>query len=159
MRHCSYEVVQTVHGQLCELIAEHKASRDPEPLLVTKGQMESVLESCGLEKSRVEQFGQEFDREFGPDTPLPPGNIVDARQLEVHTPDVTIRVNPERRDLVGNPGHRRGQIHPDPCGRHGGGQRRQHPHPRMSRHIRAGSSGTAQELLKRRLPADWPAAD
>ena len=97
---CSYEVVQTVHGQLCELIAEHKASRDPEPLLVTKGQMESVLESCGLEKSRVEQFGQEFDREFGPDTPLPPGNIVDARQLEVHTPDVTIRVNPERRDLV-----------------------------------------------------------
>lgn len=97
---CSLDVVQTVHGQLCELIAEHKASREPEPLVITKQQVESVLESCGLEGETMEHFDKQFDEEFGADAILSPSNIVDVHRLEVTTPDVTIRVNPERRDLV-----------------------------------------------------------
>ena len=97
---CSYDVVQTVHEQLCELIAEHKASREPEPLVITKHQVESVLESCGVSGEGVKSFDQKFDAEFGPDAVLSPRNLVDPRLLEVSTPDVSIKVNPERRDLV-----------------------------------------------------------
>ena len=31
---------------------------------------------------------------------MPPRNIVDQKQFEVRTPDVTIHVNPQRSDLV-----------------------------------------------------------
>ena len=37
---------------------------------------------------------------FGADAALSPGNLVDTRQLELRTPDVTIRVSAERGDLV-----------------------------------------------------------
>ncbi len=97
---CSLDVVQTVHGQLRDLIAEHKASREPEPLVLTKQQVESVLESCGVEGETMENFDKQFDEEFGADAILSPANIVDVHRLEVTTPDVTIRVNPERQDLV-----------------------------------------------------------
>lgn len=97
---CSLDVVQTVHGQLRDLIAEHKASREPEPLVLTKSQVESVLSSCGVEGAPMEAFDRQFDEEFGADAILSPANIVDVNRLEVTTPDVTIRVNPERQDLV-----------------------------------------------------------
>ena len=97
---CSYDVVQEVHSQLCGLIAEHKASREPEPLVLTKRQVEGVLESCGVEGRGLEKFDRQFDDQFGADAILSPANIVDANRLEVSTPDVMIRVNPERRDLV-----------------------------------------------------------
>ena len=97
---CSYDVVQEVHGQLCGLIADHKASREPEPLVLTKRQVEGVLESCGVTAPGLESFDRQFDEQFGADAILSPANIVDPRQLEVSTPDVTIRVNPERSDLV-----------------------------------------------------------
>ena len=97
---CSYDVVQEVHEQLCGLIAEHKASREPEPLLLTKQQMAGVLQSCGAGQAELERFGQQFDDRLGTDALLSPANIVDPKRLEVSTPDVTIRVNPERGDLV-----------------------------------------------------------
>ena len=68
--------------------------------MITKHQVESVLESCGVSGEGVKSFDQKFDAEFGPDAVLSPRNLVDPRLLEVSTPDVSIKVNPERRDLV-----------------------------------------------------------
>lgn len=45
-------------------------------------------------------FDEKYDTEFGVDTEISPRNIIDTKQFEVCTPDVTIRVNPERSDLV-----------------------------------------------------------
>ena len=42
----------------------------------------------------------EFDSAFGTDAALSPRNLVQPKQFEVRTPDVVIKVNPERRDLV-----------------------------------------------------------
>ncbi|MEG1875355.1 MAG: DUF4317 domain-containing protein [Angelakisella sp.] len=97
---CRYEVVQAVHGQLCELIAEHKANKAEEPLVISKSTVKSVLQSCGVSESHMTAFEAKYDAEFGPQADLSPRNIVDTKQLELHTPDVTIRVNPERSDLV-----------------------------------------------------------
>lgn len=97
---CQYKVVQAVHDQLCGMIEEHKANHVEEPLVVSKGTVKGVLRSCGVAEEHVTEFEERYDGAFGPETDLSPRNLVDTRQLEVRTPDVTIRVNPERGDLV-----------------------------------------------------------
>ena len=96
---CSYGVVQAVHDQLCGMIEEHKLNKVEEPLVISRDTVRRVLEECGVEEDRVSGFASEYDARFGLDTALSPRNIVD-KQLEVKTPDVTIRVSPERSDLI-----------------------------------------------------------
>lgn len=97
---CSYEVAQTVHEQLCELIEEHKINKEEEPLVISKSTVKKVLESCGVSDTHVTAFEEKYDAEFGADADLSPRNIVDTKQFEVRTPNVTIHVNPECSDLV-----------------------------------------------------------
>ena len=96
---CRYDVIQAVHDELIGMIEEHKANKETEPLTISKGTIKNVLKSCAIEESRVEKFEEKYDAEFGEDTDLSPRNIVD-RKFELRTPDVTIRVNPERSDLI-----------------------------------------------------------
>lgn len=97
---CSFEVVQAVHGQLSAMIEEHKANKEDDPLYISKKTVKGVLESCGVAEPHVTAFEENYDTEFGADTEISPRNIIDSRQFEVRTPDVTIHVNPERSDLV-----------------------------------------------------------
>lgn len=97
---CSYRVVQTVHEKLCDTIQAHKESRDTEPLLISRKEVQSVLESCGVSEKHVAAFNVQFDSQFGTDADISPRNIINTRQFELRTPDVVIHVNPERRDLV-----------------------------------------------------------
>ena len=97
---CSYDVIQSVHDQLSGMIEEHKANKEVEPLVISKGTVEQVLESCGVPQERTVAFSEKYDTEFGSDMAIRPRNIVNSRQFEVCTPDVTIRVNPERSDLL-----------------------------------------------------------
>lgn len=97
---CSFEVVQAVHDQLCDMIEEHKASKVPEPLALSKGAVKTVLKSCGVDQRHVDAFDRQYDTSFGPDTRIAPRNVVDVNQMEVKTPNVTIKVDPERSDLI-----------------------------------------------------------
>ena len=97
---CSLQVVQAVHEQLSGLIAEHKASKVREPLVVSKQTVKDVLESCGVSKAHMTAFEERYDDAFGADKAISPRNIVDTKQFEVRTPDVTIRVSPGCGDLV-----------------------------------------------------------
>lgn len=97
---CSLDVMQAVHGQLSGMIEEHKANKEEEPLTISKKTVRGVLASCGVPDSRMAAFEEKYDAEFGADTEVSPRNIVEPKQFEVRTPDVTIRVNPERSDLV-----------------------------------------------------------
>lgn len=97
---CSYDLVQAVHDQLCEMIEVSKSDKEADPILVSKLDMKRVLESCGVEDEKVTAFAEKYDAEFGADAELQPRNIVDDKQFEVCTPDVTIRVNPQRSELV-----------------------------------------------------------
>lgn len=97
---CRYQVVQSVHGQLREMIEEHKANKVEEPLVVDKGTVRRVLEHSGVSEEHVEAFEARYDDAFGADADLSPRNLVDTKQLEITTPDVTIKVSPDRGDLV-----------------------------------------------------------
>ena len=97
---CSMEVVQTVRNRLCEMIACHKESKVPEPLVMSKSAVSRILDSCGVPEERTEQFEEAYDNEFGADTQLSPRNIVNTKKMEVRTPDVVIQINSDRSDLI-----------------------------------------------------------
>lgn len=97
---CSLEVVQTVHEQLRQSIDMHKESKVAEPLLISKEQVKSALYSCGVSDTSLSKFSVEFDEVFGHEAELHPKNIIDNKHFEIATPDVSIKVNPERSDLI-----------------------------------------------------------
>ncbi len=97
---CSLDVVQTVHDQICQTIALHKESKDPQTLLVSKAQIKTALKSGGVSESAVAKFSVDYDAAFGFEAQLHPKNIIDDRHFEIKTPDVSIKVNPERSDLI-----------------------------------------------------------
>ena len=97
---CSLDVVQTVHDELCQRIAMHKESKIPDPLLVSKDDVKEVLTSCGVSEKSVAKFSVDFDEAFGFEADLHPKNIIDNKHFEIKTPDVVIKVAPERSDLI-----------------------------------------------------------
>lgn len=97
---CSYEVVQTVHEQLSEMIELHKESKAEEPLLISQNEVRRVLAQCQVPEERLARFSVQFAEEFGSDAQVNPQNLIDDRHFAVHTPDVTIQVNPARSDLL-----------------------------------------------------------
>ena len=97
---CCFDVVHAVHEQMSGMIADHRENRDIEPLKLSKTQVKELLETCGVADERVSRFEERYDETFGEDTTLSPAALVGAKQLELTTPDVVIRVNPERADLV-----------------------------------------------------------
>lgn len=97
---CDYETVQSVNQSLQEMIEEHKASKEPVPLTLSRGAVRQVLSSNGVSGEHVAAFEAQYDERFGADSSLSPHNLIDTRKMEVTTPDVTIRVSTERSDLV-----------------------------------------------------------
>lgn len=97
---CSMEVVQSVHSQLSEMIQVHKESREKEPLLISRPEVEHVLKTSGIDQEKIEVFNQEFDEVFGEHADVSPKNLINPKQFQVITPDVKIQVAPDKRDLI-----------------------------------------------------------
>ena len=97
---CDFEVLKSVHGQIADMVQEHKESKQPENLVLTRHDLKTVLEYCGIGEEKVERFTAKFDEEFGANAEIPPKSIVDVKKFNLETPDVSIKVNPERTDLV-----------------------------------------------------------
>lgn len=97
---CSLDVVQTVHDQLCQRIELHKESKVPEPLMISKEEVKEVLTSCGVSEDHMAKFSVDYDEAFGFEADLHPRNIIDNKHFELKTPDVVIKVDPARSDLI-----------------------------------------------------------
>ena len=97
---CSLDVVQTVHDQLRERIALHKEAKVPEPLMIAKADVKEVLASCGVSEPHLAKFSVDYDEAFGFEADLHPRNIIDDKHFELKTPDVVIKVDPTRNDLI-----------------------------------------------------------
>ncbi len=97
---CDYELVQTVHDRISERMDIHKEARETEPLTISKSEVSSILEECGVSPEHSRAFEERFDSEFGENAALSPHNLITKKQFEVRTPDVVIQVNPERSDLI-----------------------------------------------------------
>ena len=97
---CDFSVLRSVHNQISEMVEEHKASKEAEPLKLSKQTFKTVLEYCGVDGEKVEEFGNSFENKFGKNAEVAPKSIVDVKKFELTTPDVSIKVNPDRTDLV-----------------------------------------------------------
>lgn len=95
---CDYDTVKTIHENLSEMLDENK--NEPEPLVLDKYQVKSLLENSGVEEERLQDFDQRFDETAGERAAIFAENIVNSRAFEVKTPDVIIKVNPDRTELI-----------------------------------------------------------
>lgn len=93
-----YEVVKNIHENLTEMMEEHKEI--PEPLMLDKHQVKNLFEKSGVEEEKLSDFDRLYDAAAGENTSLMVSNVANTRTFEVKTPDVVVRVNPERADLV-----------------------------------------------------------
>jgi len=97
---CKLEVVQTVHDQICQRIEAHKEAKLPDTLMITKEEVKDVLSSCGVKEENLAKFSVDYDEAFGFEADLHPRNIIDNKHFEIKTPDVVIKVDPARSDLI-----------------------------------------------------------
>lgn len=97
---CSLDVVQTVHDQISQRIEMHKEAKVPEPLMISKEDVKEVLTSCGVSEEHLAKFSVDYDEVFGFEADLHPKNIIDNKHFELKTPDVVIKVDPTRSDLI-----------------------------------------------------------
>lgn len=95
---CEYEVVKNIHENLTEMIEEHKEI--PEPLTLDKKEVKNLLEKSGAPEEKLADFDKLYDAAAGEDTALFVSNVASTKSFEVKMPDVVVKVNPERADLV-----------------------------------------------------------
>ncbi len=93
-----YETVRNIHETLNDLIEEHK--EEPEPLALDKTEMKKIFEQSGVDAEKMESFDRNFEENAGEKASLLAVNIAETRKFNIETPDVVIKVNPERADLV-----------------------------------------------------------
>jgi len=94
------DVVQSVHNEIRERIEMHKEAKVAEPLMISKEDVKSVLTQCGVPEANVAKFSVDYDEAFGFEADLHPRNVIDNKKFEIKTPDVIIKVAPDRSDLI-----------------------------------------------------------
>lgn len=95
---CDIETVKNIHDKLNEMAEEHKD--EPQPLVLDKNEVKTILAGSGVSNDRLAQFDRHYDETAGETTSLFASNVMNTRTFEVKTPDVVIKVNPERTDLI-----------------------------------------------------------
>ncbi len=93
-----YETVRNIHETLSDLIEEHK--EEPEPLVLDKMDVRKVFEKSGVSEEKLENFEKNYEETAGEKASLLATNIVDTKKFNITTPDVVIKVNPDRADLI-----------------------------------------------------------
>ena len=95
---CDFKTVRNIHETLNALIEDYKDA--PEPLSLGKSDIRKIFEDSGVPEECMEKFDSEFDFTFGRTKSVLATNISETKRFNVKTPDVTIKVSPDRADLV-----------------------------------------------------------
>lgn len=93
-----YETIRNIHDILNDMIEEHK--EEPEPLQLDKTDVRKVFEKSGVSSEKMECFDQNYEETAGEKTSLLATNITETKKFQIETPDIVIKVNPERADLI-----------------------------------------------------------
>ncbi len=97
---CEYGIVRNIHEKLNDILEEHKMKEIPEPLALDKAEVKNLFEESGVEEEKLVEFEKHYEKMTGENVSLLAANLVSTRVFEVKTPDVIVKVNPERVDLV-----------------------------------------------------------
>lgn len=95
---CDIEIVKNIHDKLTEMAEEHK--EEPEPLVLDRKEVKTILADSGVSNEKLETFDLRYDETAGETASLLASNVMNTRTFEVKTPDVVIKVSPDRTDLI-----------------------------------------------------------
>lgn len=95
---CDYETIRNIHENICEMLEEAKES--PDPVELSRPDVKRLLAKSGVSEEKLESFDQQFENIAGDQKSFLASNITNTRTFQLETPDVVIKVNPERSDLV-----------------------------------------------------------
>ncbi|MBR5474715.1 MAG: DUF4317 domain-containing protein, partial [Lachnospiraceae bacterium] len=95
---CSYEVMRNIHDTINEMLEEAKESL--EPLTLTPKEIKRVFERSGVSDEKLEEMDGHFEELADEKAVFMATNLPGAKKFEIATPDVIIKVNPERSDLI-----------------------------------------------------------
>lgn len=95
---CDYEIVRNIHDNLNEMLEEARES--PEPLELSRPDVHNLFTRSGIPQEKMKNFDADFTETLGEQKTLLASNIASAKTFQLETPDVTVKVNPERSDLV-----------------------------------------------------------
>ncbi len=95
---CDYDTVRNIHDNLNEMLEE--AKEEPEPLELSRPDVKRLLERSGVPQEKLESFDQDFTEAVGDSATLLASNIASAKTFQIETPDIVVKVKPERSDLV-----------------------------------------------------------
>lgn len=94
-----YDIMRNIHDNLNDMIEDHVD--DPEPLELSKKDVKQLLSDSGVPQDRMGFFEENYAKCAGDeDYPLLASNIANTRKFDIETPDVVIKVKPDRTDLV-----------------------------------------------------------
>lgn len=96
---CDFETVMAIQENLNEMIEERK--EDPEPLTLDKYEVKRLLADSGVENEKLEEFDDLYasvvsDEQAG----FVASNVASMRSYEIRTPDVIIKVSPDKAQLI-----------------------------------------------------------
>lgn len=97
---CDLTAIKEMRRQIEEKIEEHKASGEEEPLTLDGGAIKEILANCGASEEGLAAFSESFKENFGEMTELDPKNLINTKKFELRTPDVVIKVAPDKPELV-----------------------------------------------------------
>ena len=96
---CDFETVKSIHENLSELLEETKD--EPVPLTLDKVQVKKLLENNGASQEKLEELEERYSQ-AGEEAPAPfvVSNVVNAKSFYIKTPDVSVKVAPDKTYLV-----------------------------------------------------------
>lgn len=97
---CTLEAVQSVQDMVLARQEEFKRDKNSDNLLFSSEDVQDALKSSGVSEEKAESFARQYDANLGEGTVLCGANVAPTRQFTVRTPSVSIRVLPDRADLV-----------------------------------------------------------
>lgn len=93
------EIVKNIHENL-EQIIEEKKQESPAPVMLDKTEMKDLLEKSGIKEEKLENFEEHFEMAAGEHGKLVASNVSSGKKFEVKTPDVVIKINSDKTDIV-----------------------------------------------------------
>jgi len=83
-----------------EQIIEEKKQESPAPVMLDKNEMKNLLEKSGVKEEKLENFEEHFEMAAGEHGKLVASNVSSGKKFEVKTPDVVIKINSDKTDIV-----------------------------------------------------------
>ncbi len=121
---CDYETICNIHENINEIIEEQKELKISEPVVLNKHEMRNIFEKSGVKGEQLERFDESFNKHFEQrgrndnsqlssdidsgdrfdnryeEGKIIASNIAIPRKFEIKTPDVVVKINADRTDLV-----------------------------------------------------------